>query len=547
MALERQTDVLIVGGGVGGCAAALAVAQAGFRAILTEESGWIGGQLTSQAVPPDEHGWIEHFGCTRSYRAFRNAVREYYRRGYPLTPQARDNPFLNPGNGWVSPLCFEPAAAVAVLESMLQPHVDRGLLTILREHEPITAEMKTPLHMRAVTLRGLSSGAEQTISAHYFLDATEAGDLLPMANAEFVAGAESGAQTGETHAPVEASRQNAQAFTVCFAVEHIPNGNFVIEKPSLYDFWRSYTPPTKPPWPGPLLNWTAPNPRTLEPTRYHFDPEGEDGFAFSGLWTYRRILDKRQFLKGAFPSDICLVNWPMNDFMAADLCTATPEEKKGHIRSAEQLSLSLLYWLQTEAPRPDGGHGWPGLRPKTDVVNSRNGLAKQPYIRESRRIQAEFTVLEQHVAAATNPSSNRAATFPDSVGIGSYQIDLHPSTGGDNYIDVPALPFQIPLGAMIPIRLDNLLPAAKNIGTTHITNGCYRLHPVEWNIGEAAGALSAYCMQSKVCPRTVYKDSRARREFQRKLVLRGIELEWPDGIRLEDGNPHRHATKQVNR
>ncbi|MGG2474547.1 FAD-dependent oxidoreductase, partial [Rhizobium sp. BR5] len=34
----------------------------------------------------------------------------------------------------------------------------------------------------------------------------------------------------------------------------------------------------------------------------------------------------------------------------------------------------------------------------------------------------------------------------------------------------------------------------KNIGTTHITNGCYRLHPVEWNIGEVAGMLAAYCL-----------------------------------------------------
>ncbi|HMV49172.1 MAG TPA: FAD-dependent oxidoreductase, partial [Blastocatellia bacterium] len=66
---ELKTDVLIVGGGVGGCAAALAVARAGRQVILTEESDWIGGQLTSQAVPPDEHGWIERFGCTASYRS----------------------------------------------------------------------------------------------------------------------------------------------------------------------------------------------------------------------------------------------------------------------------------------------------------------------------------------------------------------------------------------------------------------------------------------------------------------------------------------------
>ena len=69
----------------------------------------------------------------------------------------------------------------------------------------------------------------------------------------------------------------------------------------------------------------------------------------------------------------------------------------------------------------------------------------------------------------------QAEPFPDSVGVGSYRIDLHPSTGGDNYIDISSLPFQVPLGALIPRRVENLLPACKNLGTTHITNGCYRL------------------------------------------------------------------------
>src|SRR2546423_4872245 len=85
-----------------------------------------------------------------------------------------------------------------------------------------------------------------------------------------------------------------------------------------------------------------------------------------------------------------------------------------------------------------------------------------------------------------NKEDLTAEPFADSVGVGSYRIDLHPSSGGDNYIDISSLPFQIPLGALICRRMDNLIPAAKNIGVTHITNGCYRLHPVEWNIGESA-------------------------------------------------------------
>jgi hypothetical protein len=71
--------------------------------------------------------------------------------------------------------------------------------------------------------------------------------------------------------------------------------------------------------------------------------------------------------------------------------------------------------------------------------------------------------------------------------VGSYRIDLHPTTRQRTYVDISSWPFQIPLGALIPVRVENLLPACKNLGVTHITNGCYRLHPVEWNIGEAAG------------------------------------------------------------
>src|SRR6478609_8923651 len=77
-AREFACDVAVIGGSFGGCAAALAAARNGMRVVMTEECPWIGGQVTSQAVPPDEHPWIEQFGCTRSYRDFRDGVRDYY-------------------------------------------------------------------------------------------------------------------------------------------------------------------------------------------------------------------------------------------------------------------------------------------------------------------------------------------------------------------------------------------------------------------------------------------------------------------------------------
>ncbi|MRR31827.1 FAD-dependent oxidoreductase, partial [bacterium] len=198
-------------------------------------------------------------------------------------------------------------------------------------------------------------------------------------------------------------------------------------------------------------------------------------------------------------------------------------------------SLSLLYWMQTEAPRSDGGTGLKGLRLRADIMGTEHGLAKYPYIRESRRIKAEFTVVEQHVSTEARMAETglardqvKAAVFPDSVGIGCYRIDLHPSTGGDNYIDVSSLPFQIPLGALIPRETENLLAGCKNLGVTHITNGCYRLHPVEWNIGEAAGALAAFAVSNRKAPREVRNTAALLKSFQKMLVEQGVPLSWPE-------------------
>jgi hypothetical protein len=532
VARERRADVVIIGGGCGGCAAALAVARAGYRVLLTEETDWLGGQLTAQAVPPDEHPWIESFGATRLYRTFRQRVRAYYRRNYPLTTEARSAAHFNPGNGNVSRLCHEPRVALAVLRDLLAPYVSGGKVIILREHQAVAADVAGD-RVRAVTVRNLRGGREAILKAPYFLDATELGDLLPLTRTEYVTGFESHKETGEPHAPAKAQPGNQQAFTFCFAIDYLPGQDHTIDKPRDYDFWRKYVPKLKPAWPGALLSWSMSDPIRLKERKVSFDPRGP-GKGGLNLWLYRRIADRRNFRPGTYDSDICLVNWPQNDYWLGNLCGVSAEEAAKHLARAKQLSLSLLSWMQTEAPGPDGKPGWKGLRLRDDVVGTQDGLAKYPYIREARRIKAEFTVLEQHVGTdarmkltGKKRAEITAAPFADTVGVGSYRIDLHPSTGGDNYIDISSLPFQIPLGALLPRRVENLLPACKNLGVTHITNGCYRLHPVEWNIGEAAGALAAFCLKRKEPPRQVRKNKKVLQDFQRMLQADGVELHWP--------------------
>ena len=267
-----------------------------------------------------------------------------------------------------------------------------------------------------------------------------------------------------------------------------------------------------------------------------FDPRGNATGKNLNLWNYRKIIDQKNFKPGAYNSDITIVNWPQNDFMTGNFVDVTDEEYKKNIGAAKQLSLSLFYWLQTEVPRQDGGAGWPGLKLRPDIMGTEDGLAKYPYIREARRIKAVFTILEEHVGAENRAmvvgkeSAKRAAQFFDSVGVGYYHIDLHPTSKGNNYIDFNSLPFQIPLGALLPQRMENLIAGSKNIGTTHITNGCYRLHPVEWGIGEAAGMLVAFALKKKVNPRTVREKPALLTEFQEWIRSQGLETDWPKNI-----------------
>ncbi|MCP4309675.1 MAG: FAD-dependent oxidoreductase [Bacteroidetes bacterium] len=534
---ELKSDIIIIGGGLGACAAALAACRNGSSVIMTEPTDWIGGQVSQQAVPPDEHQWIESHGRTASYARYRSLIREYYKKNYPLSEMARKAEFLNPGNGAVSRLCHEPAISVAVLESMLAPAISKGQLKLLLNTEPYEVHTDGD-SIRAVNCHTGKEKRTTVLNGAFFIDASEEGNLLKLSGTEYIIGAESQKQTGERHAPEKEDPTNIQALTHCFAVDHLEGEDHTIEPPVMYPFWKEHVPSMNPAWPGKLISFEYSNPRTLLPKSLSFVPSGKAEKAPQtdplNLWLYRRIIDRDNFEAGTFLSDISLINWPQNDFLLGNITDVPAHVRKQNLYKAKQLSLSLLYWLQTEAPRPDGFQGWKGLRLRKDLTGTEDGLAKFPYIRESRRIMAETTILEQDISLEDRMritgkphAEARAKTYNDAVGIGYYPLDLHPSTGGDNYIDMVSVPFQVPLGSMIPVRMENLIPGCKNIGTTHISNGCYRLHPVEWTIGEAAGSLCAFSLKRKAMPRQVRNSQVLLSEFQDLLKKSGFELTWP--------------------
>lgn len=522
---ELRTEVLVVGGSLGGVAAALAAVRMGRQVILTEECSWIGGQATTQGIPLDEHPWAEEFGRTRSYAEFRTRARDYYRRNFPLSDAARADPKLNPGAGWVSKLCFEPRVALAVLHEMLAPHLASGRVRLLPRHRPIAAHTEGDV-VRAVTFRDETSGSERTLSAPYILDATELGDLLELARVEHVIGAESRRETGEPLAADVADPRDQMVFTHVFALDHLSGEEHVIAKPRDYDSWRAARDSRG----GDKPKFSIPD--LFGEKLDHFGLPIRSGQYRTSTWNFRRMLCRENFLPGAFASDVTVAIWHANEYNGGVLCGVSPEERRKHLDAARQLSLSTIYWLQTEAPNPaTGGRGFPGLRPRGDFFGTDDGLAEAPYIREARRIRAEFTVVEQHFRTDTPGNQDGPMLYPDSVGLSGYRIDIHkPVAPGQASITEVAHGKhwlqQIPLGALIPVRVENLLPACKNLGVTHVTNGAFRVHPTEWNIGEAAGALAAFCLEAKRTPREVRRTPGLLAEFQRSLQRQGVELTW---------------------
>ncbi|MEM6333066.1 MAG: FAD-dependent oxidoreductase [Planctomycetota bacterium] len=538
---DRHTPVLIVGGGTGGVAAALAFADAGQRCILVEPTDWLGGQLTAQAVPPDENRWIEPGGYaqggTARYLAFRQAIRDWYRAHRNLTPQAAADPRLNPGGGWVSRLCYEPVVGRAVIDALLAPHIQAGRVATLLHHRPVEADIVGD-RIRAITFTNDRTADRVTLAADLFLDATEAGELLPIVGAEHRVGSDSHADFGELHAPPgPADPLDQQAITWVFAIEHRPGERHTLDKPDGYDAWASFVPQLTPPWPGPLFSWTicgeALAPRDLAMTPWPDDPA--DGTL--ELWRYRRVVDRAIHAGDTPPADVSLVNWVQNDYFRKPTLIDNHLERDAAYAEAKQQSRCLLYWMQTAAPRHDGGTGYPGLRLCPQVMGTDDGFAAAPYIREPRRLDALTVITEAHVGAdqrrsaghpdLPEPATPAAEPFADSVGIGHYPIDLHPSASGRNQVYVDACPFRLPLSALVPKRLTNLLAAGKALGVSHIANGCTRLHPVEWNVGESAGTAAAACLDAGIAPHALAADPARVADLQRKLTAAGVPLSWP--------------------
>lgn len=493
----RRFDIAVIGGSLGGVQAARAAADMGMRVYLCESAPWIGGQLTSQAVPPDEHAWIETQGATASYLLYRKAVRSWYRNCPEASEALKAQEVFCPGNSWVSRVAHDPRLAHRLLLDSLTPGIESGLIEMETGVRCESAETEGDRVLSVIVKK--ENGEKERITASYFLDATDTGELLPLTGTEYRVGAEGKNETGEEHALTEADSLDQQPITWVAALA-LEKERLPMKKPDSYDYFSRQTVEGYP-----VLAWECFGGNGK--TRFSmFDGESEDWKL--GLWNYRRIQYAPYFTDGR--PDVSLLNWPQNDYVFAPVVDVPDAEKQ--LEMARELTRCAAYWLWEQ--------GYP-VRFAGEFLGTKDGLAQAPYIRESRRILAEKRIVEEEIVLKDDPSP---VHYADSVGVGHYAMDLHKTTHTRTAMYQHARRFEIPLSAMIPVRMKNLLPACKNIGATHVTGGCFRLHPVEWTVGEAAGYLSAYCVKNGVTPAEVLH--KGLNDFQALLLRKGFQLHW---------------------
>ncbi len=594
-----ECDLLVVGGGLAGSAAAYEGLLAGKTVCLTEITDWVGGQISAQGTSA-----LDEKPTQRSLL--------FYSKGYLELRAEIEKKYgmLNPGACWVSEACFMPEAGHEILLKMFEKAEKKGkgklhwfpatvikdmaivdnqiIEAIAIQHssapgqpplntKPLSAiidhayeyENSPQLHktiIRFIPKRKANQGADW-----YIIEATETGEIIGLTNIPHQLGIDPRSSQEPTASSITKDPYCTQGFTYTFAMEATKNPQ-IHEKPPFYEQYAPY--------------YSYELPRLAN---------------FNLVYTYRRIHSMNPKEKRSanprewpiYPGDITMQNWTWgNDYRpgtSADnlILTQSQLEATGQLepggwkgglrtetlRKGEENAQGFFYWLVAGTTDSQLGEGVKQKYPNYRYLSGLNspmgtvhGLSKYPYIREGRRIVGRpsygqkngFMVSEIDISrnnfrqdwytnnltpeayrllwlelgkldslpafsgektiAEIKPRS-RSTIYPDTVGIGHYAIDFHPcltlsppetpgntEREGERRGQGQAYPFQIPLRAMIPQKIDNLLVAGKSIATSHIAAAAYRVHSFEWSVGAAAGTTAAFSLEKQVFPYQLVDD-----------------------------------------
>jgi hypothetical protein len=449
---QLTADVLVVGGGTGGTAAALQAARRGAKTILVSEFSWLGGMLTTAGVAAPDGNELAAWH-TGLWGAF---LKELSRR------QAGGL-----DNSWVSLFSYNPGLGAQIFAEWVksEPNLDwidgKVPLAVLRQDN---------------CLVGVRFD-DCLIKAQIIIDGTELGDLLSLADVPHRWGWELQAEFNESSAPTDFNE-----LTERYPVQS-PTWVFILQ-----DF-------------GDFAPKIAENRGEMP-----YNPAD-----FVGAWDG---YGAEKFLNyGRLPGNRFMINWPIcgNDYgEGVGRLVESEAAKNAFLQEAYWHSYNFAHFLQTEL-----GERY-GLAPEIFPHRLGNGaFALHPYYRESRRLIGQITITEADIlplaggTVAALPLNQQGEVT--AIAIGNYANDHH-YPGIDFPLQPKSIrwggrwtgtPFTIPYGSLVPAAVAGLLVGEKNISVSHIANGSTRLQPVVLNLGQAAGMAAALCIEQNCQPRAL--------------------------------------------
>lgn len=568
-----ECEVVVIGGSLGGVAAASQSMQAGAKTCLIELTPWLGGQISSQGVSAlDESKTMRAAGTlASSWMAFRDLIQQQKVDLPSWTGLSSPQPVSNINSCWVGTLCFPPKAGAVASEQLLEnavvkaPGSQWATETAFKGAEfDVTGQEVTAVYgvrriprdpnyipqgrpslelpqwyswdaddtFDKVPIKLQPPPGEQMI----VIDATDTGELVGWAKIPHRLGSESKQTTGEIHASSQDNPQCTQAFTFPFTIGLIDDGGAGLDM--LAKLETDYT-------------------RREHEQDYHLGRFNL--LENNSLFHYRRVVSTKMNdprTGNPAPGDISMINWNRgNDWVWMDpplILTDEELETTGQhqnwmggvsfdaLRHGEEHAKLFGEWL---VKKSEPGLPISYLFGKDSLMGTESGLSMMPYIREGRRIlgrpaygQDQFMLREGDLRADMGMERDFSLTV---VGVTHYGIDIHGCRYRDQRpsFEASSAPVedenliritQIPLESLIPQGVDNVLIGGKSIAATHIANASTRIHYGEWAIGSAAGATAGWLVaqgqDSELMPVDIIPDQ-LMPQLQQYMIEQGLQLD----------------------
>ena len=442
---SEETDVLVIGGGTSGVAAAISSARQGVNTWLLEEGPWLGGMLTAAGVCAVDGNTKLPSGI---WGEFRDSLINRYGSKKALK------------TGWVSNHLFEPSVGNQIFQNMVKSE------TLLKPYfgvKIIAIEKKE----KGWKIDFTNFNQTLTLFAKIVIDATELGDIAARVGVDYDIGMDSRKKHGEHIAPKKK--------------------NDIIQDLTYVMILKDY-----------LKDMTIEKPEGYNPETFYCSSESDQ--CKMGEKINRTLWPKDSLLSyGRLPNGKVMINWPINgnDYYINSI-EQSEEERHKSFKKAKLKSLQFLYYLQTEL-----GFNTYGLA--DDEFPTDDGFPLIPYHRESRRIHGITTLTVNHIA---QPYEQHQPLYRTGIAVGDYPVDHHHASHPDaknlpelHFYPVPS--YNLPMGCLLPQSIDDFIVAEKSISVTNIVNGTTRLQPVVLQIGQAAGVIAALSVKENLSPAKV--------------------------------------------